>query len=71
MDSGPGIPEDQKQNSLASFFQLPGPERNRYRRPGARPGYCRQASRTSHHQIDLASTVGRGFAIRNPGSDGR
>src|SRR3979411_2377930 len=28
-DSGPGIPEDQKQNIFGGFFQ-PAPERNRY-----------------------------------------
>jgi len=29
-DSGPGIPEDQKQNIFGEFFQLPAPERGRY-----------------------------------------
>ena len=29
-DSGPGIPEDQKQNIFGEFFQLAAPERYRY-----------------------------------------
>ena len=70
-DSGPGIPEDQKQNIFGEFFQLTCPRTEPVRRPGARPGYCRQASPTSQPSNRLSFDCGPRFAIRNPGSDGR
>ncbi|WMT79680.1 MASE1 domain-containing protein [Bradyrhizobium sp. Ash2021] len=70
-DSGPGIPEDQKQNIFGEFFQLPAPERNRYGGLGLGLAIVDRLRRLLNHQIDLASTVGRGsrFAILVPMAD--
>jgi signal transduction histidine kinase/CheY-like chemotaxis protein len=70
-DSGPGIPEDQKQNIFGEFFQLPGSERNRYGGLGLGLAIVDRLRVLLNHQIDLASTVGRGsrFAILVPMAD--
>jgi signal transduction histidine kinase/CheY-like chemotaxis protein len=70
-DSGPGIPEDQKQNIFGGFFQLPAPERNRYGGLGLGLAIVDRLRLLLNHQIDLASTVGRGsrFAILVPMAD--
>ncbi len=70
-DSGPGIPEDQKQKIFGEFFQLPGPERNRYGGLGLGLAIVDRLRVLLNHQVDLASTVGRGsrFAILIPMAD--
>src|SRR5258708_18054731 len=70
-DSGPGIPEDQKQNIFGEFFQLTAPERNRYGGLGLGLAIVERLRLLLNHQIDLASTVGRGsrFAILVPMAD--
>jgi signal transduction histidine kinase/CheY-like chemotaxis protein len=70
-DSGPGIPEDQKQNIFGEFFQLPAAERNRYGGLGLGLAIVDRLRVLLNHQIDLASTVGRGsrFAILVPMAD--
>ncbi|HTE99605.1 MAG TPA: MASE1 domain-containing protein [Bradyrhizobium sp.] len=70
-DSGPGIPEDQKQNIFGEFFQLPAPERSRYGGLGLGLAIVDRLRLLLNHQIDLASTVGRGsrFAILVPMAD--
>ena len=70
-DSGPGIPEDQKQNIFGESFQLPAPERNRYGGLGLGLAIVDRLRLLLNHQIDLASTVGRGsrFAILVPMAD--
>jgi len=70
-DSGPGIPEDQKQNIFGEFFQLPAPERNRYGGLGLGLAIVDGLRLLLNHQIDLASTMGRGslFAILVPMAD--
>jgi signal transduction histidine kinase len=70
-DSGPGIPEDQKQNIFGEFFQLTTPERNRYGGLGLGLAIVDRLRLLLNHQIDLASTVGRGsrFAILVPMAD--
>jgi len=70
-DSGPGIPEDQKQNIFGEFFQLPAPERNRYGGLGLGLAIVDRLRGLLNHQIELASTVGRGsrFAILVPMAD--
>ena len=70
-DSGPGIPEDQKQNIFGEFFQLTAPERNRYSGLGLGLAIVDGLCLLLNHQIDLASTVGRGsrFAILVPMAD--
>jgi len=72
-DSGPGIPEDQKQNIFGEFFQLTAPERNRYGGLGLGLAIVHRLRLLLNHQIDLASTVGRGsrFAILVPMADER
>jgi len=59
-DSGPGIPEDQKQNIFGEFFQLPAPERDRYGGLGLGLAIVDRLRRLLGHQIELTSTVGRG-----------
>jgi signal transduction histidine kinase len=70
-DSGPGIPEDQKQNIFGEFFQLAAPERYRYGGLGLGLAIVDRLRLLLNHQIDLASTVGRGsrFAILVPKAD--
>jgi len=70
-DSGPGIPEDQKQNIFGGFSQLPAPEPDRYGGLGLGLAIVDRLRLLLNHQIDLASTVGRGsrFAILVPMAD--
>lgn len=67
-DSGPGIPEDQKQNIFGEFFQVPGQERNRSGGLGLGLAIVDGLRLLLDHRIDLASRVGRGsrFAIELP-----
>lgn len=67
-DSGPGIPEDQKQNIFGEFYQVPAQERNRSGGLGLGLAIVDRLRRLLDHQIDLASRVGRGsrFAIELP-----
>ncbi|MEH2505315.1 MULTISPECIES: MASE1 domain-containing protein [unclassified Bradyrhizobium] len=70
-DSGPGIPEDQKQNIFGEFFQVPAPGRNQYSGLGLGLAIVDRLRLLLNHQIELASTVGRGsrFAILVPMAD--
>ncbi|MET4180687.1 signal transduction histidine kinase [Bradyrhizobium sp. JR7.2] len=70
-DSGPGIPEDQKQNIFGEFFQLAARDRSRYGSMGLGLAIVDRLRLLLNHQIDLASTVGRGsrFAITVPMAD--
>jgi signal transduction histidine kinase len=70
-DSGPGIPEDQKQNIFGEFFQLAARDRNRYGSIGLGLAIVDRLRLLLNHPIDLASTVGRGsrFAILVPMAD--
>lgn len=70
-DTGPGIPEDQKQNIFGEFFQLSAPERNRHGGLGLGLAIVDRLRVLLNHQIDLASTVGRGsrFSILVPMAD--
>ncbi|SDP27334.1 MASE1 domain-containing protein [Afipia sp. GAS231] len=70
-DTGPGIPEDQKQNIFGEFFQLSAPERNRHGGLGLGLAIVDRLRVLLNHQIDVASTVGRGsrFAILVPMAD--
>ncbi|MCC8971034.1 MASE1 domain-containing protein [Bradyrhizobium brasilense] len=67
-DTGPGIPEEQKQNIFGEFFQVPGTERNRSGGLGLGLAIVDRLRLLLDHQIDLASTLGRGsrFAVVVP-----
>lgn len=67
-DTGPGIPEDQKQNIFGEFFQVPAQERNRSGGLGLGLAIVDRLRLLLNHQIDLTSRVGRGsrFAIELP-----
>lgn len=67
-DTGPGIPEDQKQNIFGEFFQVPAQERNRSGGLGLGLAIVDRLRLLLDHHIDLASSVGRGsrFAIELP-----
>jgi signal transduction histidine kinase len=58
-DTGPGIPEDQKQNIFGEFFQVPAPEQNRCGGLGLGLAIVDRLRLLLNHQIELASTVGR------------
>jgi signal transduction histidine kinase len=70
-DSGPGIPDDQKQNIFGEFFRLTVPERNRHGGLGLGLAIVDRLRLLLNHPIDLTSTVGRGsrFAIMVPIAD--
>ncbi|RXG86981.1 response regulator [Bradyrhizobium vignae] len=70
-DTGPGIPEDQKQNIFREFFQVPTSEQNRSGGLGLGLAIVDRLRLLLDHQIDLVSTVGRGsrFAILVPKVD--
>src|SRR6476646_1683564 len=72
-DSGPGIPEDQKQNIFGEFFQLAARDRNRHGSMGLGLAIVDRLRLLLNHQVDLVSTVGRGsrFAILVPMADER
>ncbi|WP_271575389.1 MASE1 domain-containing protein [Bradyrhizobium sp. CCBAU 11361] len=72
-DSGPGIPEDQKQNIFGEFIQLAARDRSRYGSMGLGLAIVDRLRLLLNHPIDLASTVGRGsrFAILVPMADER
>lgn len=67
-DSGPGIPEDQMRNIFGEFFQLPAPERDQQGGLGLGLAIVDRLCLLLGHQIDVASTVGRGsrFTILVP-----
>lgn len=67
-DSGPGIPEDQKQNIFGEFFQLAPQDRHRYGSMGLGLAIVDRLRLLLNHQIDLVSRLGRGsrFAIMVP-----
>lgn len=67
-DTGPGIPQDQKQNIFGEFVQLPTQERNRSGGLGLGLAIVDRLRLLLNHRIDLASRVGRGsrFAIELP-----
>ncbi|MGY4573430.1 MASE1 domain-containing protein [Bradyrhizobium sp. USDA 3256] len=67
-DTGPGIPDDQKQNIFGEFFQVLGTERNSSGGLGLGLAIVDRLRRLLNHQIDVASTLGRGsrFAIVVP-----
>jgi signal transduction histidine kinase/CheY-like chemotaxis protein len=59
-DSGPGIPEDQRQNIFAEFYQLVGPKRNRHGGLGLGLAIVERLCRLLDHPLELTSTLGRG-----------
>lgn len=67
-DTGPGIPEDQKQKIFGEFYQVPAQERNRSGGLGLGLAIVDRLRLLLDHKIDLASRVGRGsrFAIELP-----
>src|SRR5262249_25567686 len=67
-DSGPGIPENQKQNIFGEFVQLPNPNRDQYGGLGLGLAIVDRLRQLLNHDIELVSTVGRGsrFTILVP-----
>jgi len=59
-DSGPGIPEGDRQNIFGEFFQLPTSERDRYGGLGLGLAIVDRLRRLLNHEIELTSTVDRG-----------
>lgn len=70
-DTGPGIPEDQRHNIFGEFVQVSTSEQNRSGGLGLGLAIVDRLCLLLNHQIDLASTVGRGsrFAILVPKVD--
>jgi signal transduction histidine kinase len=67
-DSGPGIPEGDRQNIFGEFVQLPTSERDRHGGLGLGLAIVDRLRRLLNHGIELSSTVGRGswFTILVP-----
>jgi len=67
-DSGPGIPEDQRQNIFGEFYRLAGPERDRQAGLGLGLAIVERLCRLLDHPIELTSTIGKGsrFAVVVP-----
>jgi signal transduction histidine kinase/integral membrane sensor domain MASE1/CheY-like chemotaxis protein len=67
-DSGPGIPENDRQNIFGEFFQVPVSDRDRYGGLGLGLAIVDRLRRMLGHEIELTSTVGRGsrFTILVP-----
>jgi signal transduction histidine kinase len=59
-DSGPGIPEGDRQNIYGEFFQVPVSDRDRYGGLGLGLAIVDRLRRMLGHEIELTSTVGRG-----------
>jgi signal transduction histidine kinase len=59
-DSGPGIPEDQRQKIFAEFYQLAKPGRNRGGAIGLGLAIVDRLCRLLDHPIELTSSLGRG-----------
>ncbi|MBR0785134.1 MASE1 domain-containing protein [Bradyrhizobium iriomotense] len=70
-DTGPGIPEDQRQNIFGEFFQIPASDQSKSGGLGLGLAIVDRLCLLLNHQIDLASTVSRGsrFAILVPTVD--
>jgi signal transduction histidine kinase len=67
-DSGPGIPEDQRQNIFGEFYRLAYPERDRQAGLGLGLAIVERLCRLLDHPIELTSTIGKGsrFAVVVP-----
>jgi signal transduction histidine kinase len=59
-DSGPGIPEDQRQSVFEEFYQLANPERDRRGGIGLGLAIVDRLCRLLNHPIELTSTIGKG-----------
>jgi signal transduction histidine kinase/CheY-like chemotaxis protein len=68
-DTGPGIPEDQRQAVFREFVQLGNPERDRRKGLGLGLAIVERLGRLLQHPIEMHSTPGRGsvFAVLLPG----
>ncbi len=71
LDTGPGIPESERENVFQEFFQLGNPGRDRGKGLGLGLAIVDRISRLLDHPIALRSAVGRGscFAVSVPRGD--
>ena len=67
-DSGPGIPEDQRQNIFGEFYQLARPETDRHGGLGLGLALVERLGRLLAHPVELTSRSGKGsrFSISVP-----
>jgi signal transduction histidine kinase len=67
-DTGPGIPEAERNRIFEEFSQLDDPNRDRSEGIGLGLAICDRLARLLGHDLDVRSTVGRGsvFAIEVP-----
>jgi signal transduction histidine kinase len=74
-DSGPGVPEDQQGKIFGEFYQLPGAEIERDRRPGMGLGLSivDRLGQLLGHPVELDSRPGRGsrFSVTVPPATAR
>ncbi len=67
-DSGPGIPDDQRQHIFGEFYQLAAPESDRRGGLGLGLAIVERLGRLLDHPVELASQLGKGsrFSISVP-----
>ena len=63
-DTGPGIPEDQRERIFQEFVQLDNPERDRRKGLGLGLSIVRRLCKLLGHELVLNSRVGRGSVFR-------
>jgi signal transduction histidine kinase/ActR/RegA family two-component response regulator len=74
IDSGPGIPEDQRQNVFGEFYRLAAEEQPRHRGGlGLGLSIVERLGKLLGHPIELASVIGRGsrFSVLLPQAERR
>src|SRR5205823_3992787 len=64
LDTGPGIAADQQEAIFEEFYQLANPDRDRSKGLGLGLPIVRRLTAILGHQLELASTPGRGTAFR-------
>ncbi|HEC18006.1 MAG TPA: response regulator [Gammaproteobacteria bacterium] len=72
VDTGPGIPEQNRDDIFSEFFQLQNPERDRSKGLGLGLAIVRRLSRLLGHVVELHSSLGKGseFTLQVPMGEG-
>lgn len=63
-DTGPGIPESEREKIFTEFYQLDNPERDRGKGLGLGLAICNRTCQLLHHRIELYSRQPRGSVFK-------